>query len=124
MKKTNIIITFQLEGFHHWANAPEEVAFLRDNHRHIFWFEVEKEVSHADRDIEIIMFKRRVQKFIEHTYTWRDENLQVNLIQFGQSSCEMLAEKILDHFNCERVKVMEDNENGAVVYKITPQTLL
>lgn len=112
MTHTNIIITLQVEGFHYWANAPEEVAFLRDNHRHIFHYEVEKEVSHDDRDVEIIMFKREVQADLQFMYG--DAN---GICQFGPKSCEMLAKEIILRHEAVRVKVTEDNENGAVVYK-------
>lgn len=112
MTRTNIIITLQVEGFHYWVNAPEEVAFLRDNHRHIFHYEVEKEVSHDDRDVEIIMFKREVQADLQLMYG--DAN---GICQFGPKSCEMLAKEIILRHEAVRVKVTEDNENGAVVYK-------
>lgn len=114
MTKTNIIISFQVEGFHCWPDAPKEVAFLRDNHRHMFWIEAEKEVKHDDRDIEIIMFKREIQAKLLFKYGGNNGELIL-----GSKSCEMLAKEILEEFDCERVKVTEDNENGAVVYKVT-----
>ena len=44
--------------------AFEQVKFLRDEHRHIFWFECEKVVHHDDRDVEFIMFKREITKYL------------------------------------------------------------
>ena len=38
-------------------------------------------------------------------------------VEFGGSSCEMIADIILTEFKCVKVKVTEDGENGAVVYK-------
>ena len=46
---------------HQWENCPiEEVAYLKDLHRHTFFIECKKEVTHDDRDIEIICFKREI----------------------------------------------------------------
>lgn len=109
--RTNIFVSFQVEGFHYWKDAPEEVSFLRDRHRHMFHVEIEKEVSHADRDIEIILFKRKVQKFIQER--WKGEE---NVVEFEGMSCEMIASVLKNEFKCYKVKVTEDGENGAVVY--------
>lgn len=111
--KRNIFISFQVEGFHYWKNAPLEVSFLRERHRHMFHVEIEKEVSHSDRDIEIILFKREVMNFM--IKKWK--NVSGNWLEFESMSCEMIAEKLLEKFDCVRVKVTEDGENGAVVYK-------
>lgn len=114
-KQTVIFVSFQMEGFHRWEDAPKEVEFLRHNHRHMFHFEVEKQVSHHDRDIEIILFKRKVEAYLKNKYTYIDTDTKQITIEFGQKSCEMLANEIIDEFGCCRVKVTEDGENGAVV---------
>jgi hypothetical protein len=115
MKTTTVIVTLQLEAFHNWQGVKEalphnpEIHFLFDRHRHIFYIRLEKCVSHSDRDVEIILFKRDVQKYIEEKYGRPGE--------LGSKSCEMLAEELLNKFDCESVEVLEDNENGAKVYK-------
>ena len=114
--QTNIIVTLQMEGFHRWDGAFEEVAFLKDDHRHIFHFELEVPVQHDDRDVEIILFKRIVQRILIDRYG--DSN---GVLQLGSKSCEMLAKELLVVFECDRVKVTEDGENGAVVYLISLQ---
>ena len=112
---TNIIVKFQFEAFHNWPGVinvlPDnpELHFLKDRHRHLFCVTVEKSVSHSDRDVEIIWFKRQILKYIEQTYG--------NPGELGAKSCEMLAEEILNKFDCFSVEVLEDNENGAKVYK-------
>ncbi len=35
-----IWVTFQREGIHQYPDAPEEVAFLRHPHRHVFHLKV------------------------------------------------------------------------------------
>ena len=111
--KTTIVVRLQLEGVHKWAKCPyEEVKFLRDEHRHIFWIECEREVFHDDRDVEFIMFKRDIIEYLEHEYF----NFESRTHEFGAKSCEMLAKEIMKEFDCCYVSVFEDNENGAEVY--------
>lgn len=111
MTHTNIVVKLQIEGFHYWKDAPKEVSFLRDNHRHIFHFEIEKEVKHDDRDIEIILFKRKVETYVREKYKDAD-----GVCQFESKSCEMLAKEVMLKFGAKVVRVLEDNENGAAVY--------
>jgi len=121
MIKTNIIVKLQVEGFHNWPAAKDilpEVAFLSDRHRHIFFIECKKEVSHSDRDVEIIMFKRSILEYLlqahgNHTHGNRPYYL---LCEFGAMSCEMIAEELIKEFNLEYCSVLEDNENGAECY--------
>ena len=116
MTKTSIIITFQCEGFHCWPAAKDvfpEVGFLSDRHRHMFTFKAKKTVTHSDRDIEIIMFKRLVMHDLYEKYS---KTIQP-ICEFGPMSCEMLAQEIADKFDCTYVEVLEDNENGACIEK-------
>lgn len=100
-----IVVKLQVEGIHKWQDCPiEDVLFLRHRHRHMFHIEVRKEVTHNDRDIEIIMLKRKITQF-----------LGKEPIEFGNKSCEMIAELLLKAFDCTYVKVLEDNENGAIL---------
>ena len=103
---TSIIVKLQVEGLHHWPNCNiEKVNFLKNPHRHIFHITCKKEVSHDDRDIEIIMFKRKIQSYINEI--WNGD--------FGSMSCEMIAKNLLNEFGLFYCKVLEDNENGAEV---------
>lgn len=105
-----IVVKLVVEGIHCWPECPiEEVKFLREPHRHLFHIRASKEVSHNDRDIEIIKLKRDIRAYLWETY---GDGRQC---QFDRMSCEDLAEEILKEFNCEVVEVLEDNENGAIV---------
>ncbi|MBP6424146.1 MAG: hypothetical protein KA278_00335 [Flavobacterium sp.] len=100
-----IIINLQVEGLHQWKDCPiKEVDFLKDRHRHIFHICIKKTVSHNDRDIEIIYLKREVLNY-----------LGTQPIEFGNKSCETIAEELLKEFDADYVSVLEDNENGAEV---------
>lgn len=112
--KTSVIVRLQVDGMHNFPKAAElfpEVAFLADRHRHMFHFEVKKEVFHDDRDVEFIMLKRDIQAFLYGRYY----DLETRTHEFGPKSCEMLAREILTAFNCLTVTVWEDLENGASV---------
>ncbi len=110
--KTTIVIKLQYEALHNWPGVVEampdkkHIHFLQYPHRHLFFITIEKEVTHNDRDIEIIDFKQKVQDYLHQTF---NGNLQ-------NRSCEMLAEHLLEKFKCLSVEVLEDNENGAKVY--------
>lgn len=99
-----IWITTQFEGFHKYTNAPENVKFLRNEHRHIFKVKVWIEVFHNNRELEFFQFKKFVESLI-------DKNL-------NNMSCEMiatlLASKIKTKYKSRKLKieVSEDGENG------------
>ena len=113
--KTNIICRLQVEGLHWWADASKyepTMVYLESPHRHMFHIEVKKTVFHDDRDVEFIVFKRKVKKYLEEVYY--DE--QYDLCNFRNRSCEMLAKELLQEFDLSYCAVYEDNENGAEVY--------
>lgn len=114
--QTNIVVTLQVEALHCWPEAKDKIpqmAFLSDLHRHIFHFKVEKIVSHDDRDIEIIQFKRELQDYFNRNYF----NSQLNICNFEHRSCEMLCKDLMEAYNLVMVECLEDAENGAVVRK-------
>ena len=112
--KTNIIVTVQVDALHNWKEAKNifpEVSFLSDLHRHIFHIECKKEVFHDDRDIEFIMFKRTILKYLTDKYF----NEKLICLLFEGKSCEMLCKELINEFDLCYCKVMEDNENGSEV---------
>lgn len=110
-----IWVTFQKEGIHKYPAALtdpglKDVEFLGYPHRHIFHFRVSISVTHNDRDIEFILFKREL------------ENLYADgTMQMDYKSCEMLAEELITYIaetypkRKIEVSVSEDNENGATL---------
>jgi len=105
-----IWITTQREFIHYYTDAPNDVDFLRNRHRHIFHFKVYVEIKHNNRDVEFIKFKREVEDIINE---WD--------IDVGYMSCEMMADKlhrVLEGRLPKRkiiIEVSEDNENGVVM---------
>ena len=92
-------------AYHRYIDAPEEVAFLRNWHRHVFHVMVMVEVTHANRDVEFFTLKRKVEEYIDVWF--RDAHFEL--------SCEQIATMILRDFEAKCVEVSEDGENGAVV---------
>jgi hypothetical protein len=109
----NIVVRLQVDGLHHWPSCDiEEVAFLRDIHRHMFHIEAKKIVNHEERDVEIIKFKRDIQDYLYSQY-W---NGNMRSYFFGPMSCESIARELVEHFKLSYCSVLEDNENGAEVF--------
>lgn len=103
---TNYIwITTQFEGFHKYPDAPDEVKFLQNTHRHLFKIKVYIEVRHNDREIEFFMFKRFIEKYFKTT-------------QLVNKSCEMISDELCEYIRDEypnrkiKIEVSEDGENG------------
>jgi len=110
-EKKFIFITFQKEGIHKYPDAPDEVAFLRNDHRHMFHFRVELEVFHDDRDVEFIMLKRELEGLYSDS-----------ILELDYKSCEMMAEDLRNYIvktyegRDMVITVSEDGENGAICY--------
>lgn len=103
------------EGWHNWPEAPERRAYLRDSHRHLFWYEVRVNITGLghNRSLE---FHNLLEFCREAT---RGPNL-------GANSCEMLAAALGEDVRvwllemgveaiCTTVTVSEDNECGSTV---------
>jgi hypothetical protein len=121
--KRFIWVTFQREGIHRFPLAGTDpkladVAFLANEHRHIFHFNVAIEVFHNDRDIEFIQFKR-----------WL-ENLYQGTLELNFKSCEMISDDLYEVIASRypgrdiEITVSEDGENGATIrYNTTKPNL-
>jgi hypothetical protein len=119
--KRMIWVTFQKEGIHKYPGADTDpnlatgdeydVSFLGYPHRHIFHFKVAIQVTHNDRDIEFIQFKR-----------WLENSFRDGVMQLDHKSCEMICDDLYE-FIANRypnrdieITVSEDGENGATIY--------
>lgn len=93
-------------GFHYWADAPDEVKFLRDAHRHVFHVKLSVATS-KDREVEFLTLKRRLDVYLREVYEG----------QTFPASCERIAKTLMNHFNADIVEVSEDGECGATVVR-------
>jgi hypothetical protein len=116
-----IWVTFKKEGIHKYPaaltdpslNKPgewDDVSFLGYPHRHIFHFKVWIGVTHNDRDIEFIQFKR-----------WLERLYDGGALVLDFKSCEMMSDDLYDaisHTYPGRevwIEVSEDGENGSFI---------
>lgn len=116
MSRRGVIVKFVIEGVHCY---PESLLpHLKNIHRHLFNFEIEFPVEHNERQIEIIEAGRAISLDLSHEYYGMD----FKFCNFGNKSCETLAEITagiatrLIGITPTYVKVLEDNENGAIFY--------
>lgn len=103
--KTSIIITLEVPGFHHYPEAPVEVSFLRDRHRHIFKIKIAYEVTDLNRQKEFFIEQKRLRTRFDYRYG--------NPCEFGAMSCEMIASELLK----------EEEERGAVWVEVWEEDL-
>ena len=115
-----IWVTFRKEGIHKYPAAltdpalatgdEYDVSFLGYPHRHIFHFKVWIGVTHNDRDIEFIQFKR----WLENLY--KDSTLTLDY-----KSCEMMSDDLHAQIVAKYpgrevwIEVSEDGENGSFI---------
>ncbi len=100
-------------AFHHWKEAPFEVAFLRHPHRHVFNVTLRMSVPSAnvtsvDRYFEFFIVKKALDAFLDQ---WRDQTLVFSCEMFAFRICNWALERYkLDECS---VTVQEDGENFA-----------
>ena len=115
-----IWVTFQKEGMHKYPAAltdpalatgdEYDVSFLGYPHRHIFHFKVWIGVTHDNRDIEFIQFKRWLLNL------YKDSTLSLDF-----KSCEMMSGDLYDAISQRYpgrevwIEVSEDGENGSFI---------
>jgi hypothetical protein len=115
-----IWVTFRKEGIHAYPAAATDptlatgdeydVSFLANPHRHIFHFKVWINVTHDDRDIEFIQFKR-----------WLENRYSDGILELSNKSCEMMSDDLYDIILQKYpdreiwIEVSEDGENGSFI---------
>ena len=115
-----IWVTFRKEGMHRYPAASTDpnlatgdeydVSFLANEHRHIFHFRVWIGVTHNDRDIEFIQFKR-----------WLENLYKDAILSLDHKSCEMMSDDLYDSISKKYpgreiwIEVSEDGENGSFI---------
>ena len=117
-----IWVTFRKEGIHCYPAAATDpnlatgdqydVSFLANPHRHIFHFRVWLSVTHNDRDVEFIQFKRWLEQLYSSTQ---------NILSLDHKSCEMMSDELYDTISQKYpnrevwIEVSEDGENGSFI---------
>ncbi len=105
-------------GIHFWADAPDEVAFLRHPHRHVFKISAMCEVTHEDRELEFFMVRQQIDNWVCSLPPYHPNMNDIK--QLGHWSCEHMAEEIRSRLQIKysrnfSVIVREDDENAGIV---------
>ena len=105
-----IWINTQFPWFHSRADAPEEVKFLKNEHRHMFYVKVELAVNHDDRDIEFFIAKKYINQVISNIFP---EHPTQDGYRIGscEMACQSIYDKIKEKYKVISISVNEDNEN-------------
>lgn len=105
------VITYnQVIGFHSYPDAPESCIYLSERHRHVFIIHCEFEVSHNNREIEINTMQERLAVALQDEFGAPCE--------FGSSSCEDIAQWLLNRFpEMSEAKILEDGFGGSVIQR-------
>jgi len=117
-----IWVTFRKEGIHKYPAAATDpnlatgdeydVSFLATPHRHIFHFRVWLSVTHNDRDVEFIQFKRWLEKLYSSDQ---------GVLSLDYKSCEMMSDDLYAQVSQKYpdrevwIEVSEDGENGSFI---------
>lgn len=113
--RTVVTVQVKVPGFHHWPDAPPEVEFLADPHRHLFTFKLMMEVTQS-RQYEFFILQQQLRNYLDELYDSHESGLGYD---FGASSCEELAKATLELFQTvgvvAAVEVSEDDENSAYI---------
>jgi hypothetical protein len=106
----SIKVNVQVAGLHFWEDATNYLSFP---HRHMFKITCYAQVQGSDREIEFHDLIHRTHAVLAELYPTKEGQ-----IDFGEKSCEQIAEEIL--IECPqlyRVEVSEDGECSASVLR-------
>ncbi len=106
--KSVVIVQFEVDGFHHFPNAPESVSFLSATHRHTFTVKAGYKVSDLNREVEIFIARDELISYLNEAFG--------SPCQFGAMSCEMIASEILEFASEDGMvwcEVWEEKTGGA-----------
>jgi flagellar biosynthesis component FlhA len=117
MIKTEINVKNIIEATHQYVNAPAEVDYLRNPHRHMLHIYTTVEVFDDDRELEFIKVKHAIQDYLQSQAEWNGYAYNM-----GTNSCEMLARELLGAlqtmYGLDRdmqISIYEDDENGSTI---------
>ena len=116
-----IWVKFDVVGFHAYHNAPKEVEYLQNVHRHRFNFKVGIAVTALDRDLEFHMVKRQLLLMLGKTFPKYGDSIN-NEYDFRGMSCETMGNKLFARIHAEwptrdvQIEIDEDGEAGMILY--------
>lgn len=122
----SVVVSLSVVGSHCWPDAPTNRQYLAIPHQHVFIIEVQAEVAHPNRAVEI----HNLREHLWNYYMVNFPKKYNDVVDFHHRSCEDIAQDLIDRvrwlsknfteqipeFGCVTVRVYEDVAgNGAVV---------
>lgn len=95
-------------GIHHW---PAATNYLRHPHRHVFVVRARKEVTDLDREVEFFQLSEEIKDVIRDLFLLREDGIR----DLGDTSCEKLANILLNTLSLSSCWVYEDGDSGGGV---------
>ena len=106
--KREIITYNEIQGFHQYPDASVSVGYLSNKHRHVFVIRCRAQVTHNEREIEIITEQDKIEKTLKEDFGYP--------CKFGAMSCESIAQHLLEKLpELNYVEVLEDGYGGAAL---------
>lgn len=96
-------------GFHRYPTAPQFCLYLAARHRHVFVVRCSFEVIHNNRQVEINDRQNEIESYLCSKYG--------RPCEFGDMSCEDIAQELIEYFGASKVQVLEDGYGGATITK-------
>lgn len=125
-----ITVRHSFNALHRWVEAPPEVSFLRNAHRHEFTVCLTVEVTHGDRQVEFFILQKFLATCVRRLFgtqglhtVGKDDSPELNLgLPIVYHSCEDMAEAVLLDFErmgykVSAVSVSEDGENEGIALR-------
>lgn len=105
---TQVWITSRFEAFHKYPDAPNEVKFLRNSHRHVFHVQLSV-YTEKSREVEFFLLRKDLDRIVR----------PLNKQNLDSLSCEgiavLIATKLAFKYSLASITVSEDGENGATL---------
>lgn len=101
-------------AMHHWPEAPDARAYLRDSHRHNFMVTANIRVDDGDRELEMHDLQENLGLKLESIPEMADSGQ----LDFGSMSCEHIGDALLKLIpEAVSIQVLEDDLHGATAYR-------
>ena len=109
-----ITVKNQFDDLHCYPNAPEQVSYLRSNHRHTFMLESTLQVFHEDRELEFYMVKDYIDSILVEI-----KGMEIN--KSCENICSFVMDKLMEKYGTQRfyrISCSEDGWNKATVESV------
>lgn len=111
--KTDLVVSFEIDGLHYWPNAPLRYSEFEHPHRHLFkivcYFPTRESNDVARREEELWELRRKCITKVMETFAFRD----CEQCNFEDRSCEGIAQELIHLLKATEVFVGEEYWLGA-----------